>query len=363
MNKFLFALALLAFSLPHVSFADSYAGPYCFEDPNAFNDTPYQVDPQHIRGTCKSVTTTTVVSLDSALIKDYFLGWHEPACTAPRADIDGCSSDAKYSEDLHIMASSTAIDDGTLSSTDWYGKDIFKEGPLSFAVFDKKFFSPLLKGKFASIGESFSEGNFPQVGIYVLNKSELDAIGGSNNSEVAWELANPDSFQKRGRYGGDVYGMATLDSMRYAPYIHAPKWELIESQYVDVETSSNLLTSADLQVTGVGCGHWDLETCFVVPPTSPLKSVKNYWMYTKENGKLVLKWDKSVYGLDDGTVRTVTNVDKNVTAALLFGDTFGRRGTTTPSENASSTVAQTLGANTGFFSRVIGIILSWFRWL
>ncbi len=162
-----------------------------------------------------------------------------------------------------------------------------------------------------------------------------------------------------GKYANIYAKIFTTDDKDYGKHIYATKGKVIESQYIDVD-KGNILTGADLSITYAPAKH---EGSFVVPLTSPLKSVKNYWAFTKKDGKLTLAWQKSEYDLDNGTTKTVTNADKNVSAALLFGST---QNVATPT---SSVVTSTVSApmvpeaeqNVGFFARFFRFIFSWFK--
>ena len=124
--------------------------------------------------------------------------------------------------------------------------------------------------------------------------------------------------------------MITFLYQEYGKYIHAPKGDIYESSYTDVEKSTGLLTNKDLGIT-VTQARYALPT---VSPMSPLDTVTNYWLYTKKNDKLVLAWQKTEYTLDDGSVKTVTKDDKNITATMLF-----RGSKSIPTSSSSATIA------------------------
>ncbi|MBU6388371.1 hypothetical protein KGQ72_00610 [Patescibacteria group bacterium] len=353
MNKSFFWLALLLLAMPLYTRADSYEGPFCFENPKDFqvSSDGSTDDPSHVRGTCKAIEKDLIVSLDSGLMPDYFLGTHQTVGAG--CDFTGCAYGATYSEDDFLTSSSSLTNvHGAVDFWDSGDSDI-----PSYTLFEKSFFIPILAKAFKSAGLSFSPDSMPMINIRVFKPSELPEVqkyNGDDSSNYALNVLLPrDNNRLSPTYN-------TTDYQTYGKHIFAPKGTVVESQYIDMK-GSPALSDTDLQISSVPV--YKGSYAFVVPVTSPLASVKDYWVFIKENGKLVLKWDKSEYGLDNGKVRTITSADKNVTAALLFGDTFGRQDTATSSVNASSTVAQTPGANTGFFSRVIGIILSWFRWL
>lgn len=344
MNKVLLALALLAFSIPHISFADGDFDPRCFENPKG--SYAYSSD---LRGTCKLLEASTVISIDPALKGDFFLGTHGNISAGCYPD--GCSYLSKYSEDAFLTSSS--------SITDAY----HSHPPVEYALFEKSFFAPILSNAFKNAHLSFSADSMPTVAVRIFKKSELEEIQKQEKN-----AGYPDQDYRTGVLLPQVswitsaaYKINVLDYQEYGKHIFSPKGSVVESQYVDLGTDSPP-NDTDLQIF-TEPGYKGRGEFFVVPVTSPLTSIKSYWLYAKENGKFVLKWDKSEYGLDNGETRVVTSADKNVTAALLFSDSFGKKAATTSTGATSSAVASSTqeGEKKGFFVRIIDFILSWFR--
>ncbi len=364
MKSGVFAFILLALSVSVISYADGDFDPHCFDDPKGSYLTG---DAGHIRGTCKLIQEDTSVSLDPSLESSYFIGWHEPICVSEGEG--SCGGFAKYSETFYVLTASSSVSvsyftDHAFYTTTDLQEELVGGTPQDAALFDKNFFAPLLGEQLANAGATLAE-NTKLIRINVLDKQEIDAaaasyIEGAGGFEG---ISGASTTVRMDHLNSDVYGradyeMTTLDYLTYGKHIYAPKGYIQESQYVPVQKSPVILTGADLQVQEVYLrpGGVPFHT---VPITSPLASVKDYWLFTKENGSLVLKWEKSEYGLDDGEVRTVTSADKNVTAALLFGST-GTRAAATSSEAAGS-AAPAPEAPKGFFARIIDLLLSWFR--
>jgi len=161
-------------------------------------------------------------------------------------------------------------------------------------------------------------------------------------------------FNKDGYFTHTIF---SIDDIDYGKHIYATKGGIIEMEYIDVD-KGGILTDSDLQIGSVMTKHDEVT---VVPLTSPLKSAKNYWMFTKKNGKLILAWQKSEYVLDDGKLKVITNTDKNVSASLLFSDSFD----TTPLVSSSTTMDFPTETQTekkvGFFARLLNLISSWFK--
>lgn len=315
------------------------------------------------RGTCKKVDVSTIVSIDPLLRKDYFLGAHFPIkynCD----EFGTCDKKTTYSESLFVTSSST-LESKTVG---------VEENPLQYALFDKSYFAPQLSGMYKKAGLSFSERLFSDTSINVYNKNELPLIPEFENllsgkvktdTPLVNELAQHyNTFWSDSQITDSAeFVINSFNYQEYGKYITAPKAELAESQYAEFEKGGVILSDSDLQIKKEFWGHWSSLTQPVVPLTSPLKSVKNYWLYTKKNGKLTLAWQKSEYGLDNGTVKTVTNADKNISAALLFSNAQGTTVSTSSvptSTEGISAVPQT-EEKVGFFARFFRFIFSWFK--
>lgn len=338
---FLFSVAFLLI-IPSFVLADSYAGPYCFENPSITGTE--KPDRDSIRGTCKEVETKTVISLDPALQKDYFLGTHEPITYGCEI---GCMFETIYSEYLSLNSSLT-LEDQT---------EGVEESPLQYALFEKVYFVPLLSKMFKESSISFSESTLPNLGIYIFNESELGeiqkvkgVIGGLR--EFIHGDAKTD-FLNTYAYLLEAYTIYSLNYKEYGKGIYAPKGPLVEYQYADLEKSENILSNKDLQIKQSGSRRGTKGIVSVVPVTSPLKSVTNYWIYTKKDGNLVLTWQKSEYILDGGQVKFITNADKNINVTLLFSSSF-------PTTSATTSDVLPVEKKKGFFRRLWELVLSWF---
>lgn len=343
-KKILFVLFFILIIAPFLVLADSYDGPYCYEDPNDFNYRTYNDDPRHIRGTCKEIEIFTVVSLDPALKKDYLLGEHSPVCLYPDRY---CADWSKYSEEVsfsgtnEIKQQSSGIEDNS----------------FNIAIFDKQFFLSKLASMFKKENIPFNENNIPNISISILKKDEI----AQNEHAISLLETKMDSPKKGKIYGEDddkeAYIISTIDYLEYGKHIYAPKGELVELQYADIKKGKNMLNNKDLGITSESYGKGGRTA--IVALTSPLKSATNYWMYTKINGKITLAWQKSEYALDSGKVKTITENDKNVSAALLFSNSSNEE---KPSaSNNSPVVEQPVVQKKGFFSRILDTILSWFK--
>lgn len=345
MKKIFLTFITLVLCAPILVSADSYDGPYCFEKPSDFSGIATNYDGVVIRGTCKEVEAKVVVSLDSALKEDYFLGIHTPI----EYDCERfCEKKTTYSEYLFLTSSSTLEESAIM----------FNENPIQYALFGKAYFVPLLSKMFKESGISFSENTVPNIGISIFKKSELDEIK-KYESDFTLEKTKMDFLETVSGYAKGVrYIVHSLNYQEYGKHIYAPKGTLIESQYADFERG-NMLSNKDLQVNLVNVYYNDTRA--VVPITSPLKSVTNYWLYTKKNGKLVLAWQKSEYGMDDGSVKTITNTDKNVSATLLFSGSPDKILSTPSAAAVSSPVVPQKEQKRGVITRFFNFILSWFR--
>lgn len=359
MKKLYITFTAFLLIVPLFVSADSYDGPYCFEDPKMNTKVEGSYGSSTIRGTCKEIQIYTSVSIDPALKKDYLLGSHIPiGYDCYRAS---CGTYTKYSETVMFTSTSTL-----LGSTVQAGSE-----PSSVALFDRSFFIPSLTKLFKNEGLSFSPDSFPNVSIHILKKDEIDTIEKQMGYSLFEKykkdaLIQIDNYDLRSSTENDVI---TFLYQEYGKYIHAPKGNVYESNYVDVEKNKNLLNNNDLGITITQARSY-LPT---VSPASPLASVTNYWLYTKKNNKLVLSWQKTEYALDDGSIKTVTKDDNNVNASLLFKSASPSSASTVNSSastsennvvqnnetvnNSGSTVTQ----NVSLFQRFINFIASWFK--
>jgi hypothetical protein len=321
---------------------------------NAGEEAYYSSSTLAIRGTCKIVTIYNSVSLDSSLKKDYFLGTHD----AVGYDCDGyisyCEKSTKNSEILLLTSSSTIKEKIADTNSE----------PVHFALFDKSFFKPKLESLYKKSGLPFSEELFPETNFVLLKKDEFEKI---KNTDMLVHFPSPletDTLVTISEYlPKAVY---TFLYQEYGKYIHAPKGIVSESQYAQFKNTKNIISNNDLQIKDMSSRRGYIVA---VPVTSPLSSVTNHWLYSQENGELVLSWQKVEYTFDDGSVKTVTNGDKNISVASLFsGHSTTVASSTmaaTSSENVSATdtsaVVPVVAQEKSFFARLIASIMSWFK--
>lgn len=320
-------MAVLVFA-PVLVHADAYDGPYCYESTSQTSaDNP---DPNGVRGTCKEIKVGAVVSLDPALQSDYFIGTHEPL-TLSCGGVRDCSG-TKYSERLTIYSSSTiSIDDNPPG-----------DAPIDAAVFNKSFFLPLLLNQFKQNQLGFSEDNFPPINITIYQQAELNEMeapdSGSDSLPANMKMDVLQQF-------GDNYDMWTLSNAEYGKYIWAPQSGLIESQYAEL-SSVQAPTSSNLGITYIG----DYGGVPTVSVADPLNSITDYWEYSENaSGTPILSWQKTVYGFDDGTTKTVTP-SSNVGAV-----------NSTSSTTSTQTVQPSASAPKNIFQKIWDFITSWFR--
>jgi hypothetical protein len=334
MKKFLLILAAVSILTPFMVYADSYNGPFCYESKSETStDNP---DPSGIRGTCKVVQMKDVVNLDSAMQKDYFLGTHG-AIFCGRG---GCGDTMMYSESLTVNDSSTT--EVSISENDYYGS-----GPTEFAVFDKSFFLPLLLNQFKQNNLNYSENDFPPIVINIYEPEEFNELQYGNTVQED----KMDTLQK------DVQGEYSIDTFsyqEYGKYIWGPKADIVESQYADLNKNgeeSADLTDKDLGISYEDAGHGGpIPTVSII---SPLDSVTNYWIYSQINGKPTLSWQKTEYGMDDGTIKTILPTISNTTTT-----TVNKTASTTSS---TSTAQNPVPAGKNIFQRIWDFVLSWFK--
>lgn len=356
MNKIFLVLALFALSIPSYAYADAYEGPYCYEPPTGGFYSGV-ADPDHIRGTCKPIEKTLVVSLDPNIAPNYFLGTHSVATGF--CDPTGCGYYAKYSE-YDFLTSSTSLASVHPASSDY---DNGTPDPAYYVLFEKSFFVPILEKAFQNAGLSFSADTMPAVRIGVFMPSELVELKRNELSVADYKYTMNVLFPKLDAQDPWMYIFNTTDYQAYGMHIFAPKSDIAESQYITMEGKNPALSDANFGITNMG--GYKGRYVWTVSPTSPLASVKDFWVFTKEGDKLILAWQKSEYVLDNGSVKTVTNADKNISAALLFSKgatpSVSKQQTALTSTSTSTATSTTNVEKKGFFSWIIDTILSWFR--
>jgi hypothetical protein len=313
--------------MPVFARADAYDGPYCYESTS--QTSAENPDPNGVRGTCKEIKFGAVVSLDPALQSDYFIGTHEPL-TLSCGGVRDCSG-TKYSEQLTIYSSSTISIDNNPPG----------DAPIDAAVFNKSFFLPLLLNQFKQEHLNFSENNFPPIGITIYQQAELNEMekpdSGSGFAPANMKMDVLQQF-------GDNYDLQTLSTQEYGKYIWAPQSDLVESQYAAL-SSIQAPTSTNLGITYIG----DYGGIPTVSVADPLDSITDYWEYSEASGTPILSWQKTVYGFDDGTAKTVTPSSNT--------------GTVSPTSSATSTqtVQPSTAAPENIFQKIWDFITSWFR--
>jgi hypothetical protein len=154
-----------------------------------------------------------------------------------------------------------------------------------------------------------------------------------------------------------TYTIYTISYQEYGKYIWGPQADVAESQYAGLVKNDNALTAKDLGISseGVGRGYTSTPTVSVA---DPLNSVTNYWTYLMKDGKPALVWEKTVYGFDDGSVKTVTSANVGTVNVTSSGSSSLAATTT----STSSTQAEpTSVPQKNIFQRIWDFIVSWFR--
>lgn len=359
MKKSLLILALPLLATPFLTFADSYDGPYCFEKPTDFQNQTYNHDENHVRGTCKSIELTSVVSLDSSLQNDYLLAQHSPIdllCGELSCDT------TKYSEIIKATTATLTFQNQDVAR-EFQGYDYVSGKSIELglihddtvAVLDKKYVLDYMSAVYKQFGKKLDNNKLPQ--IVLMNQNEMkgvdkSSVGYSYDELVALFKGNDPLYVENGLIGDksspSIYSFNYSD---FGKHIASLKGSLSEYRYIDVDKTK--LPSVDIKAESGGRGG----IVYVVPITSPVKSAKNYWIFTKKNGKIVLAWQKSEYILDNGTTKTDTNT------SIQVNDSSSSNNSTSIVSPSTTTVPSTLPPEQkkGFFSRLLDFILSWFK--
>ena len=337
-RKILLLLILFSISVPSLGLADSYDGPYCWEEKSSSTGDPD--DPRNIRGTCKQIGIENVVSLDPSLKKDYFIGTHQAfgfGCF-----IAGCEEYTKYSEQLRIYSSSSLV----IYPDEW--SDKLNYIPTEVAVFNKSFFLPLLTKEFKKNNLNFSLSNFPVIHINIFESKELEKLQKDYPSpiipkDIKMDSLSPNDTCDPGKEGG-CYVLNTLSYAEYGKYIWGPKTEILESQYAGFYKNDKAKTEKELGISyGGGYRGKKITT---VSPVNPLRSVTHYWTYAERNGKPAMVWQKTDYGFGDGT--TKSDISKN--------DSNDKTKDKTEVEDAKNSTRPK-----NIFQRIWNYIVSWFK--
>jgi len=362
MKKLLLILPLLLLA-PFLTFADSYDGPYCFENPARWSNSGYNDDPNHIRGTCKPVELTSIVSLDTSLQNDYLLAQHKPITLFCERN---CGT-TKYSE----------IIQPTITVLTFTNEDVAREyqaydysssgelkptGPIYYAdtaiLLDKKYVLDYISSVYRQSGITLENNKFPQ--IVLMNRDEMKKVDKGSVRYSYDDLLALFNGKNDPLYVGEGKGLIgsnpspsiyTFNYSDFGKHIFSLKGSLTESNYLDFDKTK--LPPQDIKAEIYYRGR----VKYVVPITSPVKSVKNYWIFTKKDGKVVLAWQKSEYGLDNGKVDVASNSNIKVNVSSSDNPTNIAPAPTTNNIPATLPTEQ----KKGFFSRLLDFILSWFK--
>lgn len=355
MKKIFLAFLALVLFTPFLVSADSYNGPYCYENPVEYSN--YGDDPEHVRGTCKPVELTSIISLDTSLQDDYLLAQHDPIKLFCER---GCET-TKYSEIIQPTIMSLTFSDydvayeyqvydvssGVTKST---GSVYY---PDTAILLDKKYVLDYLSSVYKQSGIKLENNKFPQ--IVLMNRNEMKkvdkgSVGYSYDDLLALFNGKNDPLYvgvgKGPISNNSSPSIYTFNYSDFGKHIFSLKGSLAESHYLDFDKTK--LPPQDIKDDG---------SKYVVPITSPVKSVKNYWVFTKKNGKIVLAWQKSEYGLDNGKVNVVSN------DAVKESDSLSVAQDAAPSVVHAPITEQVTQKEekVGFVARFFARIMSWFK--
>lgn len=322
MKKYFALIGVTFLFIPFLVSADAYNGPYSWENPEDFKNVE---DPSGtgggIRGTTKPISVSAVVSLDKTLQKDYYLGSHMPLY-ANCARYEGCDFTSKYSEYLFIDESSSTIPYDINSAV--FDKDIFGGDKLRLNIISDK--DNWIKVWNGTTTIEMLKNLVPKLGdpFYVIG----------NMSE---NILDREEFLHWYETGSSV----TFQTDKYGKYIHGQKNGLAEFSYVNAINGNSLndKIKKDLGIVDTNCFKCG-NVANTIPITSPLKSVKDYWLFKKDNnGKIVLEWQKGEYTLDNGITKTITKDDSypSVSSFLFSSKEKDTQLGTTTQINSSST--------------------------
>lgn len=365
MKKIFLLLAFLLTATPFLTFADSFDIPLCFQDPAKFH-TEYYPDPDHIRGTCKEIEITSIVSLDPSLQNDYLLAQHKPIKYC-----NGWPCETTIYSEIIQPATTTILtfpdsdisreySDYERTSNGWKVKETFHYEDTAILL-DKKYVLDYMSSIYKQSGEKLENNKYPK--IVLMDRNEMKMIG-NDDSTVGFsydELSNIFVGMKRNvpllanrskspMIEDPSLSIYTFDYLEFGKHIYSLKGTLAEQHYLDFDK-----TNLPPINTKIVSGYKESITN-VVPITSPVKSVKNYWVFTKKDGKIVLAWQKSEYGLDNGKIDVVYN------DSIKIKDPSSDNSTNITSSSTSVT-QNTLPAEQkkGFFSRILNFIFSWLK--
>ena len=363
MKKSFLILALLLLATPFLTFADSYDGPYCFENPADFQNQTYNDDENHIRGTCKSIELTSVVSLDSSLQNDYLLAQHNPIDLL-------CERDCETTKRSEIIQPTTAT--LTFSNQDitreFQGYDYSSGESKSLgliyddtvAVLDKKYVLDYISSVYKQFGKKLDYNKLPQIVLMDQNemkKVDKGSVGYSYDELLALFKGNDPLYVEKGLIGDNSSpSIYSFNYSNFGKHIASLKGSLSEYRYIDLDKTK--LPSVDIKAISSGRGR----IVYTVPITSPIKSAKNYWIFTEKNEKIVLAWQKSEYILDNGTTKVDTNTNIKVNSSPSSNNSTNIVSSSTSNVLNTLPAEQPAEQKKGFFSRLLDFILSWLSW-
>lgn len=359
MKKLFLILALLLLVTPSLTFADSYDGPYCFDKPSQNSISNYN-DPNHIRGTCKSIELTSIVSLDPSLQNDYLLAQHGPIDLLCER---GCDT-TKYSEIIQPTTSALTFPNQDIVQEyqlyDYYSREARSVGliyPDTTALLDKKYVLDYLSAIYNRSGIKLDNNKLPQ--IVLMNQDEMkrvdkESVGYSYDELLDLFKGKSDPlYLEKGPIGSKSSpSIYTFNYSDFGKHIYYLKGSLSNYHYLELDKTK--LPSVEIEAINTSRGG----VTYVVPVTSPIKSAKNYWVYTKKNGKIVLAWQKSEYLLDNGTTKT----DTNTSIIQVNGNSSANESTKINSPSTTGVPSDLpIEQKKGFFSGLLDLILSWFK--
>lgn len=370
MSAFLLSVA------PLLVLADSYSGPYCYEDVSMNERDPNtggRVE-NNVRGTCKFLNNlTSVVSLDPTLQNDYLLAEHfgingvfcDYSCeTTKKSEV------IKFATSTNIKLLNENIGDNQEDYDSEKGKIIKFINGGGAILLDKKYVLDYISNVNKNIKLDLDKLPI----TVILDRNEIKKLSEVYDYNEIVKVDFPKILETKQDFlftnqSSFTKSQPTIYILNYSDFgrhIYSPTGYLSEYNYVDLD-KNNL---PNIEFKKMGGGRQTHASGYTVPITSPLSSVTNYWMYTKKDGKLVLQWQKSEYELDNGKVKTITKDDKNVRASMLFSDSVDS--STIPTSASSEIIStSTTSVNVpviqekqkseGFISKLITMILSWFK--
>ncbi len=280
MKKSFLILPVLLLVAPFLTFADTYDGPYCFENPDQYSDSyyGYDYDSNHIRGTCKSVEMTSIVSLDTSLQNDYLLAQHKPIILS----CDRSCGITKYSEIIQPTITVLTFADNDIAR-EYPTYDYSSGQPTEYAntaiLLDKKYVLDYISSVYEKSGIKLDNNKFPQIVLMDRGEiKEVESAGYSYDNLLALFNGQNDPLYVgagKGLIGNNSSpSIYTFNYSDFGKHIYSLKGSLIEYNYLDFDKTK--LPPQDIKIESAGKD----DDKYVVPITSPVKSVKD--------GKIVL---------------------------------------------------------------------------